>query len=108
MKRIELLYSYLNSSFMGKSAAVNVLEHFNTSVKSIENNKILQVFSDGPKVNLAFLRLNNEQRHDVELNPLIDIWTCSLHTVHNSFQNGEMASSWNLKKLLNAMFYVFL
>ena len=98
---------YLNSSFMGKSAAIDVLEHFNSCVESIEKHKILQVFSDGPNVNLSFLKFLDEHRCDADLNPLINIGTCGLHTVHNSFKHGEKESDWYIKKLLNSMFKIF-
>ena len=98
---------YLNSSFMGKSAAIDMLEHFNSCVESIEKHKILKVFSDGPNVNLSFLKLLDEHRRDADLNPLINIGTCGLHTVHNSFKHGEKESDWNIKKLLNSMFKIF-
>ena len=39
---------------MGKSGALDVLEDFFSCAKSIEKNKILQVFSNGLNVNLSF------------------------------------------------------
>ena len=84
-----------------------MLEHFNSCVESIEKNKILQVFSDGPNVTLSFLKTPDEHRRDDELNLLIDIGTCGLHTIHNSFKHGENESNWNIKKLLNSRFKLF-
>ena len=72
-----------------------------------KNNKILQVFSDEPNVNLSFLKILDEHRRDAELNPLIDIGTCVLHTVYNSFKYGKKDGNWNIKKLLNLMFKLF-
>ena len=77
---------------MGKSGALDVLEDFFSCVKSIEKNKILQVFSNGLNVNLSFLKILDEHRGDAELNPLIDIGTLVLHAVHNSFKHGENES----------------
>ena len=75
---------------MGKSAAVDVLEHFNSCVESIEKNEILQVFSDGPiNVNLSFLKILDEHKRVTELNPLIDIGTCGLYTEHNLFDESS-------------------
>ena len=87
---------------MWKPTVVDVLEHI--CIQSIEKNKIWQVFSDGPIVNFLFLRILDEHRHDSELNPLVDIGTCVLHTKHNLFKHGEKESNWNIKKLLNHMF----
>ena len=58
-------------------------------------------------MNLAFLNLVHENRKDDLLDPLIDIRTCSLHTLHRSFQTGEKATDWNIKKLLSSMNKIF-
>ena len=98
---------YLDSSFMGKSSAKDVFEHFKSCTETIDDLKLLQVYSDGPNVNLAFLNLLNESRSESELSKLLDIGTCSLHSVHNAFQHGEKASNWNIKKHLSAMSKIF-
>ena len=49
----------------------------------------MQVFSDGPNVNLSFLKILDEHRRDAEVNPMIDIGTCGLHTVRNSLKQRE-------------------
>ena len=62
---------YLNSSFIGKSAVVNVLEQFNSCVET-KIYMYITSFSDGPNVNLSFLNILDG-----------DIVTCGLHTIHN-------------------------
>ena len=52
------------------------------------SQKVMQVSSDGPNVNLAFL---------------IDLGTCGLHVVHGSMKAGAKASEWELQKLLKSM-----
>ena len=89
---------YLDSSFMGKSSAKDAFEHFDSSIQTIDKAKLLQVFSDGPNVNLAFLELLKEGRLEAEVNEVLDIGTCSLHIVHSTFQHAEKASNWNVKK----------
>ena len=92
---------------MGKASAEDVFSKFNDCLSSLDRSKILQVSSDGPNVNLAFLNLVHENRKDDLLDPLIDIRTCSLHTLHRSFQTGEKATDWNIKKLLSSMNKIF-
>ena len=46
---------YCNSEFLGKASALDLHENFISSLPEIEPNKLLQVSSDGPNVNLAFL-----------------------------------------------------
>ena len=99
--------SYWNSEFLGKAAADDVFSKFNDCLSSLDHSKILQVSSDVPNVNLAFLNLVHENRKDDLLDPLIDIGTCSLHTLHRSFQTGEKATDWNIKKLLSSMNKIF-
>ena len=53
------------------------------------------------------MNILEENWRNAELNPLLDIGMLGLHIVHNSFQHGEKASNWSVKKLLNAIFKVF-
>ena len=81
----EVKTSYWNSEFLGKASADNVFSKFNDCLSSLDRSEIFQVSSDGPNVNLAFLNLVHENRKDDLLDPLIDIRTCSLHTLHRYF-----------------------
>ena len=69
---------YFNSKFLGKAAAQDIYEKFNECISELDENKLLQVSSDGPNVNLAFLDLLNEHRSDNELSRLINIGTRGL------------------------------
>ena len=73
----------------------------------IDANKLLQISSDGLNVNLSFLNIINEKRDDNELQQLLYIGTCGLHTANNGLHHGEKASQWSLKKTLSAMFKIF-
>ena len=103
----EVKTSYWNSEFLGKASADNVFSKFNDCLSSLDRSEIFQVSSDGPNVNLAFLNLVHENRKDDLLDPLIDIGTCSFHTLHRSFQTEEKATDWNIKKLLSSMNKIF-
>ena len=94
---------YLKSEFMVRSTANDVLQTFLSGISDIDKSKILQVSSDGPNVNLLFLFNLTEQRKEEELDPLIDIGTCGLHTIHGSLKAGAKASGWELNNLLKAM-----
>ena len=56
---------------------------------------------------MPFLKSLEEHRCDAELNPLLIIGTCGLHTKRNLFKHGEKESNWSIKKLLNLMFKLF-
>ena len=98
---------YFNSKFLGKAAAQDIYEKFNECISELDENKLLQVSSDGPNVNLAFLDLLNEHRSDNELSGLINIGTYSLHIIHNSIKHGENSSGWKINKLLQSMYKIF-
>ena len=63
----------------------------------------MQVSSDGPNVNLAFLKKYASVREEIELDPLIDLGTCGLPVVHGSMKAGAKASEWQLQKLLKTI-----
>ena len=103
----EVKTSYWNSEFLGKASADEVFSKFNDCLSSLDHNKIIQVSSDGPNVNSAFLNLVHENRKDDLLDPLIDIGTYSLPTLHRSFQTGEKATDSNIKKLISSVNKIF-
>ena len=91
---------YVNSEFLGKSLAVNVLQKFEDATFELLKQKCIQISSDGPDVNLKSLDLLNEKCRNACLNELISI---GLHTVSRAFQNAENSADWNIKKVLPAM-----
>ena len=50
-------------------------------------NDLLQVDLDGSNFNLLFLKFFEEKRCLNELPALLDIGTCSIHTIHGSLKN---------------------
>ena len=65
------------------------LKSLNRVRKRIHKAKyLLQVASDGPNVNLLFLKLDEEKRFVNELPALLDIGTCGIHTIHGSLKNA--------------------
>ena len=42
---------------------------------------------------MSTLKILDDHRRDAELNPLINIGTCGLHTIHNSFKHGDESPS---------------
>ena len=85
---------YLTSQFLGGAKADDILEKFETGVskKIYKANDLLQVASDGPNVNLLFVKLYEEKICLNELSALLDIGTCGIHTIHGSLKNAEKAS----------------
>ena len=96
---------YLTSEFMGEATADDIMDTFNEAVskKVAKPVDLLQISSDGPNVNLKFLKEYTKLRDFNQLPPLLDIGTCGLHTVHGSMKAGEKATKWEVGKTLKAM-----
>ena len=77
---------YFNSKFLRCAKAEAILEAFQKATAKLNASKLLQVASDSPNVNLKFLELHRDKRQFIELDHLIDIGTCGLHTVHGSLK----------------------
>ena len=80
---------YYSSEFLGKSSANDLCSHFEQCLGPLEKEKLLQVSSDRPTVNLLFLKALTEKCKDEELNQLIGLGTCDLHTTYYAFKHGE-------------------
>ena len=96
---------YFNSEFLGGAKAEAILEAFQKATAKLDASKLLQVASDGPNVNLKFLELHRDKRQFMELDPLVDIGMCGLHTVHGSLKTGVKAANWTVGNVLKAMHY---
>ena len=64
---------YLDSSFLGKASANDIYEKFTSAAKVLNPTRFLQVSSDGPNVNLAFLNIVNDKRKEMEFSYSIRI-----------------------------------
>ena len=97
---------YYDSSFLGHGIHTDFLNHFKSITNDFPSRKVYQVSTDEPNVNLnfyrGFLRLYKEEN----CHCLIDLGTCSIHTVHNSFRTGVEATCWDVKKVLKGDFHV--
>ena len=94
---------YMGFEYMGCSVACNFLETFQNEISKVDESKVMQVSSDGPNVNLAFLKKYASLWEEKELDLLMDLGTCGLHVVHGSMKAGAKASEWELQKLHKAM-----
>ena len=55
---------------------------------------------DGPKVSLKFYREVEAKRTESLYHSLIDMGTCSLHSVHGAVKSGVESISWGIKDIL--------
>lgn len=99
---------YFTSTFLGHAKATDLLRAFYDNIPSQIMCKILQISSDGPNVNLKFLKdiqesvafKSNDKR-------LIDLGTCGLHVINNAFKTSFKESNWKLDEYLQKTYYLF-
>ena len=83
-----------------------MLNHFKSVTNDLPSDKVYQVSMDGPNINLKFCKEFSRLYKEENCNCLIDLGTCSLHAVHNSFRTGVETTGWNIKKVLKDAFHV--
>lgn len=104
----EVSTRYLGSVFLGHSTAVDLLNGFLSGLDQLDINKLLQVSLDGPNVNKKFIQDLKSFLAEEPGRPIIlNIGSCGLHTLHNSFKAGIKAAGWDLVEFLRAVYYLF-
>ena len=62
---------------------------------------------DGPNVNQDVLKLYHQYRAENEHPMIVNIGSCGLHVLHGALQYGFKQSSWDIDKILKAMWQIF-
>ena len=85
----------------------NILNLLLNSLNELLPQFTIQLPVDGPNTNWKVLKLLEEIRNDKEYAPLINIGSCGLHTVHGTFETGIETTTWNLGKIMKALWQMF-
>lgn len=85
---------------------------FKSLLKALDNNgialrQILSLGMDGPKVNQKVFRLFQEEKKEKKLKSLINIGSCPLHVVNNTFCKGLENLSIDVSDLIIKVYYYF-
>jgi hypothetical protein len=99
--------AYYASAFLGHTKADDLLNAFNEATTGLDLSKLKQVSMDGPNVNFLLLDKLSTQRATNSEPALMRLGSCGLHVIHNSFQRGHAASTWQVNSLLSAVYYLF-
>ena len=91
---------YWDSDFIGHSTAADILKHFKGGTEKLDDSKMM----DGPATNWKFLSLLVADRDLEQLPKLVNIGSCSLHTIHGAFKTGAESTNWNVKATLKGAF----
>lgn len=100
---------YLDSQFMGRASAADMVEHFESAVLGGQLNpsNLIQIGMDGPSVNWKFYELISEKLKKDFDTKLLNVGSCGLHILHNSFKSGAVASTWKVEGLLSSIYYLY-
>ena len=99
--------SYLYSKYLLRPNAENLKCELNASITGLDMAKSLQLLMDVPNTNWNVLNLVSNHLIENGYKNLVEISSCSLHTVHGAFQTGATKTGWELNKILKAMHQIF-
>ena len=94
---------------MGRATANDIVQHFEESVANsgLPICNLAQISMDGPSVNWKlFIDMKKKLADDYET-ILINVGSCGLHIVHNSFKTGATVAEWKVEALLLSLYYLF-
>ena len=74
------------------------MDKLNEVIKHTDPEKLYQISMDGPAVNIKFLNQFKLKREENAFYSIIDIGTCSLHTIHVSVKTAFDKSNMRIKK----------
>ena len=75
---------YLDSAFLGRTRAIDILEEFCRLLKNIGLQKLISVSMDGPNTNWLFLTELCKLRDEQQQPELILVGSCGLHILHGA------------------------
>ena len=82
-------HAYCGSLFVGHCAADDLVDHYREFIKQygLDSNYLLHYGMDGPNVNISFENKMMTYLEE-EKTSFLKLGSCSLHPVHNAFQDG--------------------
>ena len=85
------------------------MDHFRAGVLEcgLDVKQMVQISMDGPNVNWAFIDLMKKALSEDFDSTWINIGSCGLHIVHNSFKAGVTSSGWIVSDFLSLPYYLF-
>ena len=86
-----------------------MMDHFRAGVLEcgLDIKQMVQISMDRPNINWAFIDLMKKTMSDDFDSTLINIGSCELHIVHNSFKAGVTSSGWIISDFLSSPYYLF-
>ncbi|XP_063216597.1 uncharacterized protein LOC134527657 [Bacillus rossius redtenbacheri] len=88
--KLQIITHHLETFFIGSATGEILVEKINSALDNagLPRQKILMLGSDCPNVNKKVARIICEELVSIRKAPLVNIGTCSIHTLHNAFLSG--------------------
>ena len=99
--------NYVTSWFFECPNAENILSELFAGLKPICEANMIQFSMDGPNTNWKVFDSLQNHREELEDSSLLNLRSCELHLVHVAFKTGLQESSWDIHKILKAMWKIF-
>jgi len=106
-KQNMVLTRYLDSYFLQRPNAKNLCDALLSALKDLDPKQLGQLSMDGPATNWNVLQLLHDDREEKEYPTIVNIGSCSLHVLHGAFKSGMEAASWDVGKVLKAIWQIF-
>lgn len=108
-ERHRVVTRYYTSEFMGHATADDMVKHFTTCIleSGLRMAHMVQISMDGPNVNWCFNDIIKQTMISDHDNKLINIGSCGLHILHNSFKTGAESTGWQVSSFLASLYYLF-
>ena len=103
----EVVTRYLTSHFLGHATADTVFEIFESVGSELGYSGLLQLSMDGPNVNWRVFEMVQASVQTQTSKELLNVGSCGLHVLHNSFRDGAGATNWNIEHALSSFWWLF-
>ena len=80
------------------------MTQFEEVTSKLTPETLYQISMDGPKVSLKFYKEVEAKCTEIFYHPLVDMGTCSLHSVHGAVKSSVESTSWGIKDILKGGF----
>ena len=68
---------------------------------------LLQLSMDGPNINWRVFEMVQTSVQTQTSKELLNVGSCGLHVLHNSFRDGAGATNWNIEHALSSFWWLF-
>lgn len=101
----QVVSHHLETSFLSYATAEDIIEKLNLAVAnySLPKENIIMLGSDGPNVNKKIHNLFDVDMLKIRGKKLLNIGTCNIHVLHNSFLKGKILYVGGIGIFVNAL-----